>query len=191
MKNGRSKIKLFCQYVFSAHPASIFVDLGSQHESTQATFSAFISYGDVIKIVLLLRWEHNFQGSDPQKSIPRATPNDNGARKRKKSVPAPSPDALFRQQDRFWWTFRLRPGPENHQKLLLSRPRFAPGAQLFAGLVQNACRRPSECRKLPKTKENRPKSAEKKLEYRLHLSKFLQNLSRNSGQKRWASYSQG
>ena len=77
-----------------------------------------------------------FKGQTLQKSVPRPTPNDNGARKRKKSVPAPSPDPLFRPQNRFWWTFRLLPGPGNHQKLQCSCLRLAPGAQLFAGLVK-------------------------------------------------------
>ena len=39
-----------------------------------------------------------FKGQTLQKSVPRPTPNDNGARKRKKSVPAPSSEALFRSR---------------------------------------------------------------------------------------------
>ena len=88
-----------------------------------------------------------FKGQTLQKSVPRPTPNDNGARKHKKSIPAPSPDPLFRPRDRFWWTFRLLPGPKNTKKQQFSCLRLAPGAQLFAGLVQNACRRPSERQK--------------------------------------------
>ena len=56
-----------------------------------------------------------FKGQTLQKSIPRPTPNDNVARKRKKSLPAPSPEALFRPRAGFWSIFGFRPGPKNHQ----------------------------------------------------------------------------
>ena len=91
-----------------------------------------------------------FKGQTLQKSIPRPTPNDNVARKRKKSLPAPSPEALFRPRAGFWSIFGFRPGPKNHQKLQFSRLRLAPGAHFFADLVQNTCWRPSERKKIPK-----------------------------------------
>ena len=53
-----------------------------------------------------------FKGQTLRKSVPRATPNDNGARKREKSVPAPSPDALFRPRARFWSILASWPGPK-------------------------------------------------------------------------------
>ena len=84
------------------------------------------------------------EGQTLQKSIRRATPNGTGEKNRQKSLPAPSPDALFRSRARFWSIWGVRPGAENRQKLVFSRPGLAPGAQLFAGLAENACRRPSE-----------------------------------------------
>ena len=91
-----------------------------------------------------------FKGQTFQKSIPRLTPNDNGARKRNKSVQVPSPNPFFQPRDRFWWTFRLLPGPKNHQKLQVSCLWLAPGAHFLADLVQNACWRPSARKKILK-----------------------------------------
>ena len=57
-----------------------------------------------------------FEGRTFQKSIRRATPNGDGKKKRQKSLPAPSPDALFRLRARFLSILGSRPGPENRQK---------------------------------------------------------------------------
>ena len=47
-----------------------------------------------------------------QKSVQRLTPNSNGTRKRKTSLPAPSPDALFRPRARFQSILGSRPDPK-------------------------------------------------------------------------------
>ena len=60
-----------------------------------------------------------FEGRTVRKSVRRATPDGDGEKKRQKSLPAPSPDALFRLRARFLSILGSRPGPENRQK----RPR--------------------------------------------------------------------
>ena len=72
-----------------------------------------------------------FKGQTLQKSVPRATPNDNGARKRKKSVPAPSPDALFRPRARFLSIFGCRPGLKNSQKPSLAKVMTSTDRRVF------------------------------------------------------------
>ena len=57
-----------------------------------------------------------FEGRTVRKSVRRATPDGDGEKKRQKSLPAPSPDALFRLRARFLSIFASRPGPENRQK---------------------------------------------------------------------------
>ena len=52
------------------------------------------------------------EGQTLQKSIRRATPNGTGKKKRQKSLPAPSPDALFRPRARFLSILDSRPGPK-------------------------------------------------------------------------------
>ena len=42
-----------------------------------------------------------FEGRTVRKSVRRATPDGDGEKKRQKSLPAPSPDALFRLRARF------------------------------------------------------------------------------------------
>ena len=53
-----------------------------------------------------------FKGQTLQKSIRRATPNGTGEKNRQKSLPAPSPDALFRSRARFLSILGSRPGPK-------------------------------------------------------------------------------
>ena len=53
-----------------------------------------------------------FKGQTLQKSVRRATPNGTGEKNRQKSLPAPSPDALFRSLDRFLSILGSRPGPK-------------------------------------------------------------------------------
>ena len=52
------------------------------------------------------------EGQTLQKSIRRATPNGTGEKNRQKSLPAPSPDALFRSRARFLSILGSRPGPK-------------------------------------------------------------------------------
>ena len=52
------------------------------------------------------------KGQTLQKSIRRATPNGTGKKNRQKSLPAPSPDALFRSRARFLSILGSRPGPK-------------------------------------------------------------------------------
>ena len=59
------------------------------------------------------------EGQTVRKSIRRATPNGTGEKKRQKSLPAPSPDALFRLRARFLSILGSRPGP----KIAKKRPR--------------------------------------------------------------------
>ena len=58
------------------------------------------------------------KGQTLQKSIRRATPNGTGEKNRQKSLPAPSPDALFRSRARFCSIF----GPGRIPKLAQNRP---------------------------------------------------------------------
>ena len=70
------------------------------------------------------------EGQTLQKSIRRATPNSNGKKKRQKSLPAPSPDALFRPRARFLSILGSRPDLKNHKKpppKKCSQNFFAPG----------------------------------------------------------------
>ena len=53
-----------------------------------------------------------FKGQTLQKSVQRATPNGIGKKKRQKSLPAPSLDALFRSRARFLSILGSRPGPK-------------------------------------------------------------------------------
>ena len=80
-----------------------------------------------------------FKGQTLQKSVPRATPNDNGARKRKKSVPAPSPDALFRPRARFWSILGLRPGPKMSPKVAISQRMRSTFGVIFVEVALRAC----------------------------------------------------
>ena len=52
------------------------------------------------------------EGQTVRKSVRRATPNGTGKKKRQKSLPAPSPDALFRSRARFLSILGSRPGPK-------------------------------------------------------------------------------
>ena len=52
------------------------------------------------------------KGRTLQKSVRRATPNGNGKKKRRKSLPAPPPDVLFRPRARFWSILGSRPDPK-------------------------------------------------------------------------------
>ena len=52
------------------------------------------------------------EGQTLRKSVRRATPNGNGEKNRQKSLPAPSPDALFRSRTRFLSILGSRPGPK-------------------------------------------------------------------------------
>ena len=77
------------------------------------------------------------QGRTLRKSVPRATPNHNVARKRKKSVPKPSPDALFRPRARFWSILGSRLGPKIDPKPPLQkiiRRLFGSASRCFAFL---------------------------------------------------------
>ena len=60
-----------------------------------------------------------FEGRTVQKSVRRATPNGDPKQKRQKSVPAASPDAIFRSRARFCWILGSRPGPKIVPKLVL------------------------------------------------------------------------
>ena len=79
-----------------------------------------------------------FKGQTLQKSIPRPTPNDNNARKRKKSLPAVS-GGTFSAPGWFLVDFWVPAGSQKSPKLQFSRLRLAPGAHFFADLVQNTC----------------------------------------------------
>ena len=75
-------------------------------------FRRFFEKPDFLKIELsMVIWPH-FEGRTLQKSVPRATPNGNGEKNRQKSLPAPSPDALFRFRARFLSILGSRPGPK-------------------------------------------------------------------------------
>ena len=52
------------------------------------------------------------EGRTLQKSVRRVAPNGIGKKKRQKSLPAPSPDALFRSRARFLSILGSRPGPK-------------------------------------------------------------------------------
>ena len=52
------------------------------------------------------------EGRTVHKSVRRATPNLTGKKKRQKSIPASSPDALFRLRARFLSIFGSRPAPK-------------------------------------------------------------------------------
>ena len=52
------------------------------------------------------------KGQNLQKSVRRATPNGNVEKNQQKSLPAPSPDALFRSRARFLSISCSRPGPK-------------------------------------------------------------------------------
>ena len=53
-----------------------------------------------------------FKGQTIQKSVRRTTPNGTGKKKRQKSLPAPSPDALFRSRAKFLSILGSRPDPK-------------------------------------------------------------------------------
>ena len=52
------------------------------------------------------------EGRTFRKSVRRAAPNGTGEKNRQKSLPAPSPDALFRSRARFLSILGSRPGPK-------------------------------------------------------------------------------
>ncbi len=60
-----------------------------------------------------------FQGRTLRKSVRRPTPNGDGEKNRRKSLPAPSPDAFFRSRTRFWSIF----GPRSDPKIAQNRPQ--------------------------------------------------------------------
>ena len=70
-----------------------------------------------------------------RKSVRRATPDGDGEKKRQKSLPAPSPDALFRLRARFSSILGSRPGPKIAKKRSRSESLldfFAAGNRFFA-----------------------------------------------------------
>ena len=87
------------------------------------------------------------KGQTLQKSIRRATPNGTGEKNRQKSLPAPSPDALFRARARFLSILGSRPEPKIGSKPVPGKKScgiLAPGNHFFAfsspGCVPEASR---------------------------------------------------
>ena len=78
-----------------------------------------------------------FKGQTLRKSVRRATPNGTGKKNPQKSLPAPSPDALFRSRARFLSILGSRPGPKIDPKPLLQkifRRLFGSASRFFAFL---------------------------------------------------------
>ena len=66
---------------FLAAPASIFANSGAKMGVRRVDFRCFFEKRDFLKIELsMVIWPH-FEGRTLQKSVPRATPNGNGAKK--------------------------------------------------------------------------------------------------------------
>ena len=59
----------------------------------------------------LLKKNTIFEGRTIRKSVRREASNGDPKQKRQKSVPAASPDAIFRSRARFCWILGSRPGP--------------------------------------------------------------------------------
>ena len=103
LKFETSKNYFFSRFSrFLAPPASIFANSGAKMGPRRVDFRRFFEKPDFLKIELsMVIWPH-FEGPTLQKSVWRAIPNGNGAKKHKKLLPALPPDALFRLRARSW-----------------------------------------------------------------------------------------
>ena len=81
-----------------------------------STFFVFFKSGDFVKIVLPLRWEHNFQGSDPPKIGSESDSERHRQEKSTKIASGAVSGRTFSLPGSFFVDFGLPAGSQNRPK---------------------------------------------------------------------------